>query len=68
MSVINTNLNALVSQESKRSSDLKLSQSMERFLDWQAHQCRERRRSRPRHYQPHDLSGPRYSNGCQEFQ
>jgi len=31
MSVINTNLNALVSQESKRSSDLKLSQSMERL-------------------------------------
>jgi flagellin len=31
MSVINTNLNALVSQESSRSSNLKLSRSMERL-------------------------------------
>jgi len=31
MSVINTNLNALVSQESSRASNLKLSRSMERL-------------------------------------
>lgn len=34
MSVINTNLKALVAQESMRSSDLKLSAAMERLFNW----------------------------------